>query len=52
LIHDLSMDSRTGFPAWDTWPQKAGVTAIDTARGMQINIPAAVLQAAIDGDGA
>ncbi len=48
LIHDLSMDSRTGFPAWDTWLRKAGVMEVDTARGMQINNSAAVLQAAID----
>ncbi|KVK75977.1 LysR family transcriptional regulator [Burkholderia cepacia] len=51
LIHDLSMDSRTGFPAWDTWLQKAGVIEVDTARGMQINNSAAVLQAAIEGHG-
>ncbi|MGR3905851.1 transcriptional regulator GcvA [Burkholderia sp. SR8] len=51
LIHDLSMDSRTGFPAWDTWLQKAGVMDVATGRGMQINNSAAVLQAAIDGHG-
>ncbi|MDN7682846.1 MULTISPECIES: transcriptional regulator GcvA [Burkholderia] len=51
LIHDLSMDSRTGFPAWDTWLQKAGVMDVATGRGMQINNSAAVLQAAVDGHG-
>ncbi|HDR9502527.1 TPA: transcriptional regulator GcvA [Burkholderia cepacia] len=51
LIHDLSMDSRTGFPAWDTWLQKAGVPDVATGRGMRINNSAAVLQAAIDGHG-
>ncbi|MBR8034711.1 MULTISPECIES: transcriptional regulator GcvA [Burkholderia] len=51
LIHDLSMDSRTGFPAWDTWLRKAGVADAATGRGMQINNSAAVLQAAIDGHG-
>lgn len=49
LIHDLSMDSHTGFPTWDTWLQKAGVTDVATTRGMKINNSAAVLQAAIDG---
>ncbi|KER72478.1 transcriptional regulator GcvA [Burkholderia sp. Ac-20349] len=51
LIHDLSMDSRTGFPAWDTWLHRAGVADAATGRGMQINNSAAVLQAAIDGHG-
>ena len=51
MIHDLSMDSRTGFPAWDTWLQKAGVPDVATGRGMRINNSAAVLQAAIDGHG-
>lgn len=51
LIHDLSMDSHTGFPTWDTWLQKAGVTDVATKRGMKINNSAAVLQAAIDGHG-
>ncbi|MEO7106085.1 MAG: transcriptional regulator GcvA [Rhodoferax sp.] len=51
LIHDLSMDSHTGFPTWDTWLQKAGVADVATTRGMQINNSAAVLQAAIEGRG-
>jgi LysR family glycine cleavage system transcriptional activator len=51
LLHDLSMDSHTGFPTWDKWLQKAGVTGVSTKRGMQINNSAAVLQAAIDGHG-
>lgn len=51
LIHDLSMDSHTGFPDWETWLQKAGVAGVSTKRGMQINNSAAVLQAAIDGHG-
>jgi LysR family transcriptional regulator, glycine cleavage system transcriptional activator len=51
LIHDLSMDSHTGFPTWDTWLQSAGVTDIATTRGMKINNSAAVLQAAVDGRG-
>lgn len=51
LIHDLSMDSHTGFPSWETWLRKAGATEVSTKRGMQINNSAAVLQAAIDGHG-
>lgn len=51
LIHDLSMDGHTSFPTWDAWLRKAGVTGVDTKRGMKINNSAAVLQAAIDGQG-
>lgn len=51
LIHDLSMDSHTGFPSWDEWLRRAGMTDVNTARGMKINNSAAVLQAAIDGQG-
>jgi LysR family glycine cleavage system transcriptional activator len=51
LIHDLSMDSHTGFPTWDVWLEKAGVTNVAVTRGMKINNSAAVLQAAIDGQG-
>jgi LysR family transcriptional regulator, glycine cleavage system transcriptional activator len=51
LIHDLSMDGHTGFPTWDTWLEKAGVTGVATTRGMKINSSAAVLQAAIEGQG-
>lgn len=51
LIHDLSMDGHAGFPSWDAWLQKVGVTDVTTTRGMKINNSAAVLQAAIDGHG-
>lgn len=51
LIHDLSLDSHTGFPTWDTWLRKAGVTNVSTRRGLKINNSAAVLQAAIEGHG-
>jgi LysR family transcriptional regulator, glycine cleavage system transcriptional activator len=56
LIHDLSMDERAGFPTWHTWLAKAGVKSahaetIATARGLKINNSAAVLQAAIEGQG-
>ncbi|MGP8432437.1 transcriptional regulator GcvA [Paraburkholderia fungorum] len=51
LIHDLSMDSHTGFPSWAEWLRRAGMTDVNTVRGMKINNSAAVLQAAIDGQG-
>ncbi|WP_431052546.1 transcriptional regulator GcvA [Roseateles sp. L2-2] len=51
LIHDLSMDSHADFPSWDEWLKKAGVSGVSTKRGTRINSSAAVLQAAIDGQG-
>lgn len=52
LIHDLSMGADEGFPTWDSWLRTAGVThPATTARGLKINNSAAVLQAAIDGQG-
>lgn len=51
LIHDLSMDSQSGFHSWQAWLANAGVTQPIHTRGMQINNSAAVLQAAIDGHG-
>jgi LysR family transcriptional regulator, glycine cleavage system transcriptional activator len=52
LIHDLSMAADEGFPTWDSWLRAAGVThPATTARGLKINNSAAVLQAAIDGQG-
>lgn len=51
LIHDQSMDAHSGFPTWDTWLHRAGLTDVSTVRGLKINNSAAVLQAAIDGHG-
>lgn len=51
LIHDLSMESHAGFPSWNAWLQRAGVTDVTATRGMKINNSAAVLQAAIEGHG-
>ena len=51
LIHDLSMDGHAGFPNWDVWLRKAGVSDVATARGLRINNSAAVLQAAAEGHG-
>lgn len=51
LIHDLSMDGHAGFPTWDLWFRKAGITGMAASRGMKINNSATVLQAAIEGRG-
>jgi LysR family glycine cleavage system transcriptional activator len=51
LIHDQSMDAQTGFPSWDEWLRRAAMTEVNTARGLKINNSAAVLQAAVDGQG-
>ncbi len=51
LIHDLSVASHASFPSWDSWLQQAGVVPLGSTRGLQINNSAAVLQAAIEGQG-
>ncbi len=51
LIHDLSVDTSTGFASWQAWLRHAGVQGVPTDRGLRINNSAAVLQAAIDGQG-
>lgn len=52
LIHDLSMAGHAGFPTWEAWMEKAGVShAAMTLRGLRINNSAAVLQAAAEGHG-
>lgn len=51
LIHDLSMGDHSGFPTWEAWMLKAGITETAPLRGMQINNSAAVLQAAVEGHG-
>ena len=45
------MDVYSGFPSGQYWFDKAGAVKAEFARGMQINNSAAVLQAAIDGQG-
>jgi LysR family transcriptional regulator, glycine cleavage system transcriptional activator len=50
LIHDLSVDARSGFTTWTAWLEKAGVD-VEARRGLRINNSAAVLQAAVDGQG-
>ena len=51
LIHDLSMDAHEGFPTWEAWLRQAGADGGSAGRGMKINNSAAVLQAAIEGQG-
>jgi LysR family glycine cleavage system transcriptional activator len=51
LIHDHSMESHTGFPTWSDWLKAAGIGQKSTAKNIQINNSAAVLQSAIDGSG-
>ena len=51
LIHDQSVDTSTGFASWQAWLRHAGVQGVPTDRGLRINDSAAVLQAAIDGQG-
>jgi LysR family transcriptional regulator, glycine cleavage system transcriptional activator len=51
LIHDLSVDANVGFATWDAWLDAAGAGDVATRRGLRINNSAAVLQAAIDGQG-
>jgi LysR family glycine cleavage system transcriptional activator len=51
LIHDRSVDARSGFATWDAWLERAGAKDVETNRGLRINNSAAVLQAAIDGQG-
>jgi LysR family transcriptional regulator, glycine cleavage system transcriptional activator len=51
LIHDRSMAFESSFPTWRSWLQSVGVGNIDCERGLQINDSAAVIQAAIAGNG-
>ncbi|KAB1854655.1 transcriptional regulator GcvA [Acinetobacter tandoii] len=51
LIHDLSMEQHVDFATWDKWLHCNKITKENTKRGLKINNSAAVLQAAIDGQG-
>ncbi|MEZ2128862.1 MULTISPECIES: transcriptional regulator GcvA [unclassified Sinorhizobium] len=51
LIHDRSMAFEKSFPTWGAWLEKAGVPEISADKGLQINDSAAVIQAAIAGNG-
>lgn len=51
LIHDLSMAGDPAYPTWRTWLDASGYGDIQAEHGLRINNSAAVLQAAIDGQG-
>lgn len=51
LIHDMTGDSNAGYVTWESWFQQAGVSRAPVKRGHRINNSAAVLQAAVDGQG-
>ncbi|MHB0772954.1 LysR substrate-binding domain-containing protein [Bradyrhizobium sp. 1.29L] len=52
LIHDLSVDRQSGFITWDQWLANAGAGVVSPSkRGLHINNSAAVLQAAMEGQG-
>lgn len=51
LIHDLSMQNHPEFSTWRRWLDAVGILDMESERGLQINNSAAVLQAAIDGQG-
>ena len=51
LIHDTSMEHQATFPTWVTWMTHAGGKPARLRRGLRINNSAAVLQAAVDGQG-
>lgn len=51
LIHDHSMASDPDYPTWRMWLDASGYTHIKSGHGLRINNSAAVLQAAIEGQG-
>lgn len=51
LIHDLSMANDADYPTWRMWLDASGLNGIRADHGLRINNSAAVLQAAMDGQG-
>jgi LysR family glycine cleavage system transcriptional activator len=51
LIHDITGDGNPGYVTWESWFERAGVSNAAVERGHRINNSAAVLQAAVDGQG-
>jgi len=51
LIHDMTMPHSGVFPSWREWLQKQGVPLSRGVEGLQINSSAAVVQAALNGQG-
>jgi DNA-binding transcriptional LysR family regulator len=51
LVHDTSMTTEDTFPTWRAWLRHAGVSGVDSERGLHIDDSAAVIRAAIAGGG-
>ena len=51
LLHDDSPDQDPSCPDWRMWLRAAGVSGIDSARGVRFNQSSLVLEAAIAGQG-
>ena len=51
LVHDTSMATEGAFPTWRAWLRQAGVSGVDSERGLHIDDSAAVIRAAIAGGG-
>jgi LysR family transcriptional regulator, glycine cleavage system transcriptional activator len=51
LIHDLTLRQAKVFPSWQQWLHKQGERLPANALGLQINASAAVVQAALGGQG-
>lgn len=51
LIHDMTVTQPGAFPSWAAWLGAHGVEGAATERGLRINSPTAVMQAALNGHG-
>lgn len=51
LIHDTSMAFDPRFPTWKSWLEGASLPAADCERGLRLNDSAAVIRAAVAGNG-
>jgi LysR family glycine cleavage system transcriptional activator len=51
LIHDTSMAFDARFPTWRSWLEQANLPTTNCDRGLRLNDSAAVLQAAVAGNG-
>jgi LysR family glycine cleavage system transcriptional activator len=51
LIHDESIPAVEHIPNWQAWLRLAGVSGIDTGRGLRFSNAILALEAAIDGQG-
>ena len=51
LLHDCTMAHRAEFPSWHMWLAHHNIDVSHAQRGLKINNSAAVVQAAIDGQG-